>query len=1508
MTLVKLISKFSRRAFLVLCLATPLWGDTDVTAPSTPVVLDEGAYSGDDTVQFSWSAIDAQSGIARYQISTGTTPEPPPGAIFFNVGSLTEIELSDLAHNTTQYVYIKAVNGAGLTSAVGASNGILIDLTLPSTPVVLDSGVYSTSASSLSFSWTASDAQSGIARYEYSLGTSPGSTDVVSRTTTAQSSVSLTGLSLRSGTTYYLNVQAINGAGLSSTIASSDGILVDTIAPSVPDISASGAFTSSNTQLRAAWTASTDTQSGLSHYLVSIGTTAGATNVVSSLNVGTVTSRTFTGLSLNDGQDYFFKIQAVDLAGNRSASDLSSAIRVDTVRPTTPVVSDAGAYTSSTTSLRATWTTSSDPQSGILRYEISVGTSAGATDILSWTSAGTQTEATLSGLTLSLGQTYFINVRSVNNALLKSNVASSDGITVDTTPPTTPIVLRPGPFEDSLTSLSFTWSAQEDVSVVTTYNYTLGTAPGLSDAFSGGVTTEPEATLTGLSLTNGRQYFLNVRAFNSVGLQSGLGSSEGVTVDVTAPTPPTSLNDGGNFVTSNSQLRLTWTAATDAQSRIESYLVGLGTAAGLTNLKAYTSVTGLETTLMGLTMTNGSTVFATIKSVNGAGLQSTVLNADGVKVDTTAPSVPTVRDEGLFTDVATELIVSWNAATDAQSSINRYEISVGTEALDTSVFGWTPVGTVLSYTVEDLTLTQGETYFVNVKAVNQAGLTSIGASNGITVDLTPPSRPQVTDQGTIVSSNTALSFSIRATEDVSAIPAYLYSLGTAAGRSNAVPTATTTQQALSLSDLHLTDGVRYYLSVKALNTLMNASQVGFSDGILVDGSAPTAPVVTDDGVYTTSNTTLSVRWTLGTDAHSGITGHEIALGTTAGGEQIRAYQSVGSATAATFNALSLVQGQTYYVSVRATNGAGLRSVGTSDGITVDITDPTTPTVTDEGVYTMSTRNLSFSWTSSDTGSGVSHYVVALGNGIGKSNIVSWQIVSANQIELENLSLTENTTYYLHVAASDRAGNLSKIGVSDGIRVDTTPPDLPTWVKVTPEHESLDLLWRNPSNSDLFGVMLRSSLIEAPETRSDGELVFHVTGNAVTSNTVHRDLEGGTRVFYSLFVRDIAGNWSEPAVSTSAIPLTFDQSGVIDEDTVVTHNLDLNALSLKMGFYNDIEVTLNRAVTVNGAIIGVRPGSAGVLTLPLITSKLLLGGNLIIGQEGSANVKQHSGQIKVTGNIVMAEKSGSSGRLEIEGGQLLVSGNIRKGAGRAVTINITDGTLQAGSIAVPIFQTGGMLIADIRDGIVTLNTLVMSGTTPTLRLILPTNGTFGARAQAVPTSAFSVTTRFEPSGTLEIVIPDLTAPVAGTYQLFATPNMVGTFNAIVLPTLTPAFKWVTENLYITGEIEIQSTDLEPKIIGLLLNYPNPVRFRSDQMTRLGYELNQDLDVEIHLYTMMGRRLYKTTIEAGDEGGKQGYNRVPITESDIGQSLPAGIYFYVVVHNGKILGKGKMAVQP
>ena len=77
--------------------------------------------------------------------------------------------------------------------------------------------------------------------------------------------------------------------------------------------------------------------------------------------------------------------------------------------------------------ISANWAASADPHSDVYGYQFSVGSSPGLSDVVDWVDVGDVTSHTETGLNLIYDETYYINIKAENNALLESDIISSDG-------------------------------------------------------------------------------------------------------------------------------------------------------------------------------------------------------------------------------------------------------------------------------------------------------------------------------------------------------------------------------------------------------------------------------------------------------------------------------------------------------------------------------------------------------------------------------------------------------------------------------------------------------------------------------------------------------------------------------------------------------------------------------------------------------------------------------------------------------------------------------------------------------------------------------------------------------------------------------------------------------------------------------------------------------------------------------------------------------------------------
>jgi hypothetical protein len=147
---------------------------------------------------------------------------------------------------------------------------------------------------------------------------------------------------LNQHSTYYAFVKAIDLAG-NSTIISSDGWQTDSMAPTVGAVD-DGAYSMPGSTPMVSWGAGSDSSgSGINYYELAIGTSAGGTQILNWLSVGTVTSITQPNSEINFGAGtYYVSIRAVDNAGNTGTASLGDGFNV---KPTiSSLASNTGAY------------------------------------------------------------------------------------------------------------------------------------------------------------------------------------------------------------------------------------------------------------------------------------------------------------------------------------------------------------------------------------------------------------------------------------------------------------------------------------------------------------------------------------------------------------------------------------------------------------------------------------------------------------------------------------------------------------------------------------------------------------------------------------------------------------------------------------------------------------------------------------------------------------------------------------------------------------------------------------------------------------------------------------------------------------------------------------------------------------------------------------------------------------------------------------------------------------
>ena len=380
---------------------------TNVTIPGSVTSIGASAFHEcraltSVTILYGVTAIESRAFIACYRLASVTIP----GSVtdigdfaFYECGALTTVTIPKSVTNIGEYAFhgypgLTDVYYTGTTNdwakiSIGDGNEDLTSATLhcaksaPAAPVVRIGN--SASSGKPMLTW---NAVYGATSYRIYRSTSKGSGYSLLGTTTA---TSYTNTGAKAGTTYYYRVKACNDAGLSpySNVVSGKVKSV-TPKPSAPVVKIGNSSTSGKPMLT--WNA----VSGATSYKVYRATSQNGTYSL----LGTVTATSYTNTGAKAGVTYYYKVKAVNSAGESAYSNTVSG------RATVTTLTMGHSATSGKPML--TW----KAVSGAASYKVYRATTKnGAYSVINTTKALTYTNTGAA-----LGTTYYYKVEALNAA------------------------------------------------------------------------------------------------------------------------------------------------------------------------------------------------------------------------------------------------------------------------------------------------------------------------------------------------------------------------------------------------------------------------------------------------------------------------------------------------------------------------------------------------------------------------------------------------------------------------------------------------------------------------------------------------------------------------------------------------------------------------------------------------------------------------------------------------------------------------------------------------------------------------------------------------------------------------------------------------------------------------------------------------------------------------------------------------------------------------------------
>ncbi|XP_028399031.1 uncharacterized protein LOC114522524 [Dendronephthya gigantea] len=851
-------------------------------------------------------------------------------------------------------------------------------------------------------------------------------------------SFSKTFTAITDGSKITLKVRAFTKAGLYSEV-SSNGVTIDTSRPTLGNVSDGYSndlkYANWTTTYNASWTPFTDAHTPIVQYRLGVKEKDGGFVGSGLIAVGQKHTGSISGLTLTSEKEYCAVVEGVNAAG-LSSQAISDCLLIDHDAPQPGTVNDGVSgdidYQSGENVFHANWNGFRDGEkgSGIAEYKYKFTNKNDGRIVTQWSSSGLQTETTITGLNLVNGNTYYITVRAVDEVGNYVEI-NSDGVFIDTSHPV---------YTGNLTVQGQTAIKNGEMVVYIRSNESVTVSwPQFLDEHSGmlkyqwsivernkktavlwkdvpGVKLDTTTTLSSLSLKNNKEYQLTIRGINNAGLHADIKSP------IIIPLSQTDLgtvSDGKDptididYQTNTSEVHATWKGFETPSVKVRAYFYAIGSCIQgnyhVTNNQfiPVSPATATSLKIQGLNLINGQRYCVKIKAENLAGVQTEAVSSDGFIVDVTPPDVTRamVLDGSGDDDIdyqfsRGELSATWKGIRDYDSGIHHFEVAVSRNRAGVpDVTSFKDVDRNMSAKLTGLSL-NNDVYYIIVCTINNAGLKSCLASDGVLIDPTPSTSGVVYD-GIIEpdvryqSSTTKISANWERIWDLESRVAGFKWRVEKKDRKPVTDFVDVGLQTHVTKKLSLKHGQNYTVVLRVYNRAGIMRELK-SNGVTIDTTPPVPSAITmgsdwrfneETGTYySSSSSEVSVNWEDFKERESEIWYYKWSIGTSKCGSQIQPLVNIGSSTRAntTKSEANFRPGVPYYVTVVARNRGDLVSRACSSPLLFDYTPPSpgsiriTSRTGVEKSYFSSTEEPHVSWIYfEDLESGIDKYEISV---------------------------------------------------------------------------------------------------------------------------------------------------------------------------------------------------------------------------------------------------------------------------------------------------------------------------------------------------------------------------------------------------------------------------------------------------------------------------------------------------------------------------------------------------
>jgi fibronectin type 3 domain-containing protein len=724
--------------------------------------------------------------------------------------------------------------------------------------------------------------------------------------------------------------------------------------------------TAGNLQAALSWTAS----AGATGYNVKQSTTSG-TGYTTLVGSPTATASPYTAKGLAGGATYYYVISAINTIAtceSANSAEVSATATGSCTPPDAPLITATVGDGSVTVSWAAV--------PGAVSYSVA----RSQTDGTGYATIGTVTTGTaFTDGTVASGVTYYYVVTASNGNCRSSN-SNQAASSPNCTPPAAPKNLTATPADGSVT---LTWTASLGAVHYSIYRNNTGVEPF---AF---VNSTAQLTFTDSGLTNNIGYYYVVRASNG-----SCASESSAVVAVTPACVPPSAPTGVVVTPGNEQLALSWVAPAGATQ----YLVARNT----TGFDPFIQVgTPTTTNYTDQALSNGTTYYYIVAASNGSCWSTFSEVASGTPLCTPPPVPGTL----VATPGDGQVSLSWGASQGATVyTIWRKAGAAGAYA---------KLGTSTSTTYTDKPLSNGTTYYYQITAGNgscdsdycpEQGATPVAACSQ-----SPPGNVKATPSGSV-----QITLTWTASSPVPAT--YTIARSTTSG-TGYVSKDSVAGNVLTYTDTDtaLVKNKTYYYQITANGSCVATSAEVYATTACANPSAP-GPLGVVSNTSGSDAGSITVSW----PAVTGATAYTVYRDTSATGSFTDAVSADQTAATFTDPSRELVNGDTYFYEVSASNAGGQCVSGkSSPGSAMSCAPPAIPGGLNASVGT--SGQVKLSWTAS---TGATQYTILRSNTSSAETPVHTVTPppSPPPTTYTDTGLTDWATYFYKVSAQNGHNN------------------------------------------------------------------------------------------------------------------------------------------------------------------------------------------------------------------------------------------------------------------------------------------------------------------------------------------------------------------------------------------------------------------------------------------------------------------------------------------------------